>query len=118
MERIGLAAMAGAIAAFAVLLRARRQRLLPARPPACRACGFDLFGLPGASARCPECGADLSAPDATLTSRPHRRQAVIAFAVLILCLALALGDHFSLFDALQRQNTLRELGIVYRNHAP
>ncbi len=56
--------------------------------PQCRRCGFDLFGSPRDSARCPECGASLDAPRAVQFGRRKRRPVVISLGTLFVALAL------------------------------
>jgi hypothetical protein len=60
--------------------------------PHCRKCRFNLHNLPPTSARCPECGADLSLPRSTQTGLRHRRPAlyVPGLAILILLTALSI----------------------------
>src|SRR5687768_13486638 len=57
--------------------------------PACRRCGFDLFGLPETSAACPECGADLRWPRAVRDGVRERRRGVAASGVTLCLLAFA-----------------------------
>jgi hypothetical protein len=51
--------------------------------PFCRRCGFDLFGLPDASTRCPECGSDLSAKAIRIGRREVRGRALAGGIALI-----------------------------------
>src|SRR5215212_1934318 len=52
--------------------------------PTCRRCGFDLFGLPPQTPRCPECGAELSARRAIrLGHRKHSAMPLIGGTVLM-----------------------------------
>ena len=41
--------------------------------PQCTRCGYDVFGLPDTSRRCPECGASLDEPGAVVMGRRVRR---------------------------------------------
>ena len=59
--------------------------------PLCRRCRFDLTGRPGSSTRCPECGADLSPPRATVVGHRRRRAAVLAAGVAVVLAAAAVG---------------------------
>lgn len=57
--------------------------------PVCRRCRFDLVGLPKTSARCSECGADLSVPHAIFAGNRRRRPGLIAAGVVVLLPCLA-----------------------------
>src|SRR3954467_8495060 len=57
--------------------------------PRCRACGFDLFGLPSGRGRCTECGADLSRPRASVTGVRRRRPGMLAIGATLFLLATA-----------------------------
>lgn len=64
--------------------------------PICRECGFDLFGLPESSVRCPECGSDLAQRDAVRMGNSvasTRRRAAVAL--------IALSSLFTLFIGLE-----------------
>lgn len=52
--------------------------------PHCTACGFDLFGLPPESVRCPECGGDTRNMGARETGRHVRRSRPLLVGVLLL----------------------------------
>jgi len=54
--------------------------------PVCRKCGFDLFGLPGDQARCPECGGDLAARGAIVRGHRQRRMGLVYSGVALLLL--------------------------------
>lgn len=51
--------------------------------PLCRKCGFDLTGKPAESARCAECGADLSKPNAIRVGHRVRRRALGVAGLLL-----------------------------------
>src|SRR5687767_13350874 len=55
--------------------------------PICRRCEFDLFGLPGTSARCPECGADLARRRATRIGHRRRIRLLLTLAIPLLLIS-------------------------------
>src|ERR1700742_1898581 len=57
--------------------------------PYCRRCGFDLFNRPETSRQCPECGAPLDRPRATVVGQGRRRGVVIAFGMTLVLPALS-----------------------------
>lgn len=59
--------------------------------PLCRACRFDLVGLPPEAGRCPECGADVSTPGSRRTDHRRRLGSVIALAAVALLAGIGLG---------------------------
>ncbi len=82
------------LALTAVGLRGRRAD----DHPLCRRCRFDLTGRPdGAERRCPECGADLARPRATVVGHRQRRPtmlgtgACLAIPPSLILLAVAYG---------------------------
>jgi len=56
--------------------------------PVCRKCGFDLFGLPPSSLKCPECGAQLDRPRAVRVGRMERRSGALAVGLALGLMAL------------------------------
>jgi len=90
MTLIAAAIVALLLAGVVLLLLGFRGRLVSTHPH-CRACGFDLAGLPEpiAARPCPECGADLTARRAIRPGRRCRRPRVLVAGVL--CLLLAAG---------------------------
>lgn len=80
-----------AAASLAVLVLALRGRRVGDHP-ICRKCGFDLFGKPEGSARCSECGADLSSRRAVWVGRRRvRRRMAAAAGVALVVSAGAAG---------------------------
>ena len=76
-----------ALALTAVGVRGRRTD----DHPLCRRCRFDLTGRPAdAERRCPECGADLAPPRATVVGHRRRRPVLLAFGLAVLLPTLAL----------------------------
>lgn len=75
----------GALFGAAIVWLGRRGRLVDDHP-LCRRCGFDLFGLPPDSGRCPECGADLSRKRARRQGhrRAYRRALIAGLMLLVL----------------------------------
>ena len=67
--------------------------------PMCRKCGFDLFGRPETSDRCPECGADLTRPRAILAGIRIRRGGLVlgGMALLAVAVTLAGGAGYSVY---------------------
>src|SRR5688500_6972626 len=57
--------------------------------PLCRRCGFDLTGRPPDSARCAECGADLSDRCAIRVGQRECRRRPLAAGVVLILLTLA-----------------------------
>lgn len=51
--------------------------------PHCRKCGYDLFGLPEVTTRCPECGVSLAAPQSRRTGALRRNRLLIAVGLLL-----------------------------------
>src|SRR3954451_5269023 len=74
------------LASAAVLAYALRGRRVDDHP-LCRTCGFDLFGKPVDSTRCPECGADLARRRAVRIGRRVCRRRVLAVALPAVLLA-------------------------------
>src|SRR6476660_1221047 len=76
------------------LVRGLRGRVVSDHP-FCRACGFDLFGLPAQSSRCSECGASLDPPRAVRQGRRERRWPLILIGsvplTLLACLLIGLA---------------------------
>src|SRR4051812_25169022 len=66
--------------------------------PACRRCGFDLFGRPEGSRVCPECGTDLERPRATVAGVRTRRP-----SLLLAGAAVALAGGVRLTSDLRRE---------------
>ncbi|MCC6679038.1 MAG: hypothetical protein IT436_18080 [Phycisphaerales bacterium] len=82
---IGMILASMLAAGIAFMLAGRRGRRLNDHP-ICRACGFDLIGLPPPTsqpARCPECGADLSARRAIGTGLRRRRPWLAAAGLVV-----------------------------------
>src|SRR4051812_43159994 len=78
------AALAAAALAMRILaIRGRRV----GDHPVCRKCGFDLYGRPSGSARCGECGADLSRRRAVRAGRRRPRRGLAAAAGQVLALS-------------------------------
>src|SRR3954463_750771 len=88
---VGAAASFVAGCAFLALIRAWRGRR-SGNHPHCARCDFDLFGLPPAQQRCPECGAELAAAGARRKGgRRARPAAMTGWGVVVLCsLAVAI----------------------------
>src|SRR5215208_2333842 len=59
-----------------MMILARRGRRIDDHP-LCRKCGFDLFGLPGTSHNCPECGRDLRRRRATRIGHRQRHRPLL-----------------------------------------
>src|SRR4051812_11886041 len=74
---------------IALLARGMRGRRVGDHPH-CRPCGFDLFGLPPAQVRCPECGADLLAGPAKAVAIGRRLRRVPSLSAGLALLAPAL----------------------------
>lgn len=72
---------------FTIGLRGRRV----GDHPHCR-CGFDLFGKPAESSICPECGADLNAPRATVVGVHQRRPLPLLVGCFAMIVTLAYGS--------------------------
>jgi hypothetical protein len=66
--------------------------------PTCRRCGFDLFARPEGSRVCPECGADLERPRATVAGVRTRRP-----SLLLAGAAVALAGGVRLTTDLRRE---------------
>ncbi len=81
-----LALLAGA----ALLWRGLRGRTVDDHP-LCRRCRFDLTGLPAGRANCPECGADLAAPQSKIVGHRERRRGPVALGLALLIPALLAG---------------------------
>ena len=77
------------VAVLIVRLGLRGRRV--GNHPHCAACEHDLHGLPGDSARCPECGADLSAAGAVRVGRRERRWAIVTAGAVLAAVGLAVG---------------------------
>ena len=58
--------------------------------PLCRACGFELTGLPAGS-NCPECGADVGRPEAVTVGHRRRRPGAILLGLALLLVPLMVG---------------------------
>ena len=85
-----------AVAALAVVLTWRGWRgKRVGDHPFCRRCGFDLFGKPGDSHNCPECGAPLSAKGAIVIGVRQRNTIALAFGVPLLLVGLVVGGAIS-----------------------
>src|SRR5438552_5497377 len=56
--------------------------------PHCRRCGFDLFGLPNTSSRCPECGANLTVRRSTVTGARRSRSFSLGIGLLLALLSI------------------------------
>ena len=83
-----VAALLLGIALTAVGLRGRRTD----DHPLCRRCRFDLTGRPAtAERRCPECGADLGRPRATVVGHRRRRAGMLAGGVACLTAGVVLA---------------------------
>src|SRR5438874_2059393 len=52
--------------------------------PVCRRCGYDLTGLPNASTRCAECGANLHRAGAVQHGQRKARGGLVAIGTLVL----------------------------------
>ena len=75
--------------------------------PHCKRCGFNLVGMPADSARCSECGTDVTGPNAVVRGERHRRPGLIvagAAAVLIPLAIIGTG-----VGAMLGSNRLNEL---------
>lgn len=59
--------------------------------PVCRKCRFNLFGLPEATTRCPECGRDITSPRAVRVGVRKRRPVMLTLGVLLLLIGIGLG---------------------------
>lgn len=59
--------------------------------PHCKACAFDLSGLAEEQPRCPECGADITEPAATVLGARRRRPRRLGFGLAGLALCATLG---------------------------
>lgn len=66
---VGLFVLGGTGVFAVILIRSGKRGRLVNDHPICRACGFDLYNLPGDRAKCPECGADITEPKAVLPGR-------------------------------------------------
>jgi hypothetical protein len=73
-----------ALCILAYALRGRRTD----DHPLCRKCGFDLFGLPATSARCPECGRDVTVRRAVRVGHRRKRRLPLAMGLLLFSLAV------------------------------
>ncbi len=81
------------LAAGAFLLRRGWRGTRADDHPVCRRCGFDLFGAPTDSKRCPECGVDLARPGAVRDGNRRRQPRLMtAGAVAILFSLVAAGS--------------------------
>lgn len=92
----GLALAVMMLLGLAATLIGRRGKRLDDHP-LCRACRFDLIGLPALSTasspavfRCPECGADLSARRAIRVGHYRRRPWVLAIGLVLTIIPCAL----------------------------
>lgn len=87
MALIILALAASALLGALLVFQGFRGKPVPGTT-VCRACRFDLSGLPAASA-CPECGTPLSNPTAIVPKRARSRLRISAGAFLLVPLLLA-----------------------------
>jgi hypothetical protein len=76
------------IAGLVLLIRGLRGRVIDDHP-LCRACGFDLFGLPAGVTKCSECGADISGARATRIGHRQRRPGMALLGSLLILPMLA-----------------------------
>lgn len=77
-------AIACGIAALLLCVGIRGRRIDD--HPLCRKCGFDLFGLPTSSGRCPECGRELGRRRSVRVGHRRRRRGVLMAATPLLLL--------------------------------
>lgn len=78
--------------------------------PWCRKCKFDLFGRSkDADNSCPECGCDLSRPNAVRVGQRQKRRGMLAFGLVILLLGVAGLGVNGYVDA---------VGIDWQRHKP
>ncbi|HVX86885.1 MAG TPA: hypothetical protein VH253_19030 [Phycisphaerae bacterium] len=70
-----------------LLLLARRGRRTDTHP-LCRKCRFDLFNKPPTSTRCPECGADVTHPNALRIGHRQRNPFLLAATTALFTLSL------------------------------
>src|SRR4051794_21261686 len=75
-----LALASASIVVFAVALHYALRGKRVNDHPICRRCGFDVFGRPGGSNTCSECGADLAGRDAIRVGRRERRRGLARVA--------------------------------------
>ena len=74
----------------ALLLRAGLRGRRVDDAPLCRACGFELTGLPAGS-NCPECGADVGRPQGVTVGHRRRRPGAVLLGVALLLAPLVVG---------------------------
>jgi hypothetical protein len=85
------------LAGLVIFVRGLRGRVVDDHP-LCRACGFDLFGLPAGVNTCSVCGAELSSPKSIRVGHRRRQTGMVALgAVLMLptLFGLALAGWFA-----------------------
>ena len=74
----------------ALLLRAGLRGRRVDDAPLCRACGFELTGLPAGS-NCPECGADVGRPANVTVGHRRRRPGAVLLGIALLLAPLVVG---------------------------
>jgi hypothetical protein len=80
--------------------------------PLCRRCRFDLTGKPADSVRCPECGADLGRPRATVVGHRRWRRGPLSAGVATLAFSAAVLGTVE-WGRIRHVNWLRYAPVFY-----